>query len=88
MVKGRSLTPAERRRLQAKIRAAQVAEADRDAYLLELSDDGVSAQTLESGSGDGSDDTRVPRSTLHRWVLRAREAADDARPDTATSATA
>lgn len=74
MVKGQPITPAQKRRLQAKIRAARTAQAELEAYVLELSDAGVSAQSMEAASGDKSPETHMSHSTLHRIAQRARSA--------------
>jgi hypothetical protein len=72
MVKGQSITAAQQRRLLAKINAVQAAELDLGAYLLELSDAGVSAASLEAATGEKDSPTFISRPTLHRMVQRAR----------------
>jgi hypothetical protein len=74
MVKGESITSAQKRRLQAKIRAARTAQADLEDYVRELSDAGVSAQSMEAASGEKGSDTYTSHSTLHRWAQRGRAA--------------
>jgi hypothetical protein len=76
MVRGQPITPAQKRRLVTKIRALRAAEADLDAYVLELSEEGVSVVSMMNASGEKGTETHVPHSTLHRWVLRARKARD------------
>lgn len=72
MVRGQPISAPQRRRLLAKIRTLHAAEADLDSYLVELGDAGVSVQTIEDATGEKGDDTFIPRSTLHRWMLRGR----------------
>lgn len=76
MVKGRQLTPAEKRAFLSKIRAVRSAEAALDALVLELNEDGVSVQSLEDASGERGTATYVNHSTLHRQAVRAREKRD------------
>lgn len=78
MVKGLPITAAQARRLLSKIRALHAAEADLDAYLVELADAGVTVQAMEGATGEKGSETFVPRSTLHRWVLRGRAAREAA----------
>jgi hypothetical protein len=74
MVRGQAITPAQKRRLVAKLRALRTAEAEVDALVLELNDEGVSVQSMSDASGKQGDQTYVAHSTLHRWVQRARAA--------------
>jgi homoserine kinase len=82
MVRGQPITPAQKRRLVSKIRALRTAETELDAYVLELSEAGVSVVSMMDASGEKGTETHVPHSTLHRWVQRAREANPHPEPAT------
>lgn len=79
---GHLVSPADRRRLQAKIAAAKKAEAvaaraaaEVDELLVQLADAGASVSTLLEATGDEGSDTRMSRSALHRRLQAAQTAA-------------
>lgn len=72
MVRGTTITPAQKRQLLAKIRLARKAEDELADYVAELSEAGVSFQSMQDATGERGQPLHINHSTLHRMAKRSR----------------